>query len=222
MDKIKKILDEFDGKIYDFCYEILKYNNQGDTFEFVCKNFSNRKGSATSHIDSYFSPEEIEEYISVYGTIVNGLLESTIKKCNLNIIPPDRFYSSLWESYCSLFTTQKELAFSFYYTLIDKKIPYQYIGKPLSMSNDDFKKITEANDKYIQKIKYILNSGYAQRTERASLILNCLDEIDDYEAKVTVLAHAITLSNNSKFSQLDLDSVIKQIDQKIEELEADI
>ena len=86
------------------------------------------------------------------------------------------------------------------------------------MSNAQFKKVVDENKESINKLKYILQSGYNQRTEQASLLLNCLDSIDDVKSKAVVLAQAIMLF--SKSSSYDrLDAVIQQIDKKIKELE---
>lgn len=216
MERIKELINNFDGKIYDLCYELLNEREIAAVFEYVCKNFSKRLKEKNTIIDSHFTDTEIEEFESVYGDVVNGLLNTTIKKCNFGIIDPNDFYNSLWASYCTNFTSQKELAFAFYYTLIDQTIPYQYLGKPISMSNDRFKEIIEKNEESIEKVKYILKSQYSQRTEDASLLLNCLDAIDDFESKTVVLAQAIMLFNRSRSRAMDLDDLIKKIDERIE------
>lgn len=222
MEKINNLLSGFTGEIYDLCFEILKrFGDDASIFEFVCKTFTKRPKDGTIVIEAHFSKEEIDEYESVNGDTIDGLLNSTIKKCNLGLIPVSDFYKTLWGALCANFSTPKEKAFAFYYTLIDSTIPYQYLGKPVSMSNERFKEMVEKNKESIEKVKYIVSSGYSQRTERASLLLNCLNEIDDFESKVVVLAQAIPLLNKPTLAgRLDLDTLIHQIDKKIEELEA--
>lgn len=217
MEKVKEIVNNFDGEIYDLCYELLDDGESATVFEYVCKCFSMRNKEKSIVIKSHFSETEIEEYESIYGDIVNGLLNTTIKKCNFGIINPDDFYKTLWSSFCTNFSTQKELAFAFYYTLINRTIPYQYLGKPISMSNERFKEMIEKNKQSIEKVKYIAKSQYGQRTEEASLLLNCLSEIDDFESKTVVLAQAILLLNRvSTPRPLDIDELIQRIDEKIE------
>lgn len=106
--------------------------------------------------------------------------------------------------------------------IIDSAIPYQYLGKALSMSNEQFQKLTEDNKPLIEKILYIKKNRHAQRTEEASLLLNCLDEIENREVKVVVLAHAITILGASRFpvGRREIDSIIREIDEKIKELES--
>ena len=208
------------------CYEILVTStDQVSAFEFVCKNLIEYPENGTIQIKEYFSKKEFEEYRSIYGDTVKGLLNTNMKKCNFGVIAVKDFYKSLWESYCTIFPTDKGKAFAFYYTVSSKDIPYQYLGKPLSMSNEQFRMLTEKNKASIDKIKYIDRSRYGQRTERASLLLNCISEIEDFESKVVVLAHALSILGQRHMSifsdQKDIDSFIHRIDKKIEELEAE-
>lgn len=221
MEELNNLLSGFTGEIYNLCFEILeRFGDDESVFEFVCKTFTGRPKNGTIVIEEYFSEEEIDEYESVNGDTVDGILNSTIKKCNLGLIPVSDFYKVLWGALCAYFSTPKEKAFAFYYVLIDSTIPFQYLGKPVSMSNERFREMVKKNKESIEKVKYIIKSGYSQRTERASLLLNCLNEIDDFESKAVVLAQAIPLFNKSpSVGQLDLDTLIQQIDKKLEELE---
>ena len=226
MEELKKLLDNFSGEIYNLCYEVLVANiDQMAAFEYVCKNLFEYPKNGTIQIKEYFSEDELEEYESIYGDTVKGLLNTNIKKCNFGVIAVEDFYKSLWESYFIMFPTEKGKAYAFYYTVRSKSIPYQYLGKPLSMSDDQFRALTEQNKVSIDKLKYIVRSRYSQRTERASLLLNCINEIEDFESKVVVLAHALSILSQDRKSiftdKMDIDALIHQIDKKIEELEAE-
>lgn len=226
MDKIKNLIDNFKGEIYDLCFEIL--NNTSDqcaAFEYTCKNLLQKPEKGTIDIQKNFSKEEIDSYESLYGATINSLIKTSIKKCNLGIISEEFIYIDLWESFCKIFTTNKERAFAFFYTVIDKTIPYQYLGKTISMSNERFRQLSEENQSFIEKIKYIKRNFLTERTEDASLVLNCLDEIEDREAKVVVLAHAFSIFGQDPFSifsdKKDIGTLIEQIDKKIAQLEVE-
>ena len=224
MDELKRLLDNFIGEVYNLCYEIIvDSKDQVAAFEYVCKNLLEYPKNGTIHIKEYFSEDEFEEYESIYGDTIKGLLNTNIKKCNFGVISVEDFYKSLWESYCTMFPTEKGKAYAFYYTVSSKSIPYQYLGKPLSMSNDQFRALTEQNKASIDKLKYIDRSRYGQRTERASLLLNCINEIEDFESKIVVLAHALSIFGQRHMGifpdEKDIDSLIHQIDKRIEELE---
>jgi len=223
MEEIKRIIDTYNGKLYDLCYELLENHSMDEKdFEYICKNYELRKKEKSLEIIQYFSEDEIEQYESAYGDVVNGLINSNIKKCNLGLIKQKEFYKVLWDTFFANFSTTKELAFALYFTIVNKNIPYTYLGKPISMSNDRFRELLEKNESSIEKIKAILKSNYSQRTERASLLLNCLNEIEDLESKVAVLAKGISLFNSIEMpdSSILVDQLLKKIDKKIEELEA--
>lgn len=221
MESIKKLLESFKGETYNLCYKLLKEaNNKYEVFEYTCKNYVSKPKNGTVQVEEYFSKEEIEEYESLYGDTVDGFLNGTIKKCNFGVIAAEDFYKSLWDSINLVFTDSKGLAFAFYYILIDRKIPYIYLGKPLSMSNDRYQELKDENSDYLIKINYIVRSDYKQRTEKASLILNCLDEIKDYDSKVVVLAQAIALMQLERKLPSDIEGFFKHIESKLAESES--
>ena len=223
MQEVKRLIENFSGEIYNLCYTLLESaENECRVFEYTCITYKKRPDEGTIVLPEHFTKEQIEELESVFGDVVDGLLNSNIKKCNLGLIPESDFYCALWNAVCANFSQIEEKAFAFYYILIDKRIPYQFLGKPITMSNARFREVTEKNRDILNKITYISTSGYTQRTERASLLLNCLEQIDDYESKVVVLAHAISRLNSSNSigrMDMDIESLIKKIDQRIAELE---
>lgn len=222
MEKIKNLIDNYQGELYNLCYEIISTaEDLPKVFEFVCTYYSSPPENGTIPINEYITKDEIAEYKSILGDIVDGLLNSTIKKCNLGILNPEVFYATLWNNYCTIFSSTKEQAFAFYYTIIDTSIPYLYLGKPLSMENEKYKELIDKNTVHIDKIKYIAKCNYNQHTERASLLLNCLNEVEDFESKTVVLAQAIKIFNTrtSRSSSLDIDRLLQHLDRRIEELE---
>lgn len=221
MKGIKNIINNFEGEVYDLCYKLLKDDERHNIiFEYVCLNLLELPKNPTLQIEKYFTDEEINEYRLLYGDLINGLIRSTIKRCDYGTLRPEEFYTNLWESYCVNLSTLKERAFAFYYTLVDKRIPYIYIGKPMSMEQSRYQKLIEENKETLNRVAYIFKSAYSQKTEVASLILQCLDGIDDFEVKVIALIRAMELhSNNRKINNVNVGELLKEIDKKIRELE---
>ena len=222
MEEILKLIKQYDGEIYNLCYKLLKENEHHmQVFQYVCKNLLEKPDNPSIKIEEYYTKEEIDKYEAMYGDIVNGIINSTIKRCDHGVVSPKDFYKKLWESYSTNMPSLKELAFAFYYTVIDKKIPYIYIGIPLSMEQDKFKEIVKKNQDYLRKIEYIFNSSYNQKTEIASLILQCINGIEDYETKVVVLARALDMNviKRKMGNSISIDRMIQAIDSKIKELE---
>ena len=64
MIEMKELISKFDGNPYDLCYELLvKYPNETETFEIVCKTYS-PDHDRTIPIPSHFTLSEIQEYES--------------------------------------------------------------------------------------------------------------------------------------------------------------
>lgn len=219
----EELLKTYKGEDYDLCFELLSMEaNPEEVFEYVCKNYDTVTSTGEYILQKHFTKNEIKKYKDCIGDLVDGLIRSNVKKCNLGINDPKDFYKILWTSYCNNFTSHKEKAFAFFYTLIDSLIPYQYFGKPISMTNTRFSKLLKENEQSIQKIQYVISCGYTQRTEVASLILHCLDEIKDEESKAVVMSMAIQMIKSkqpSAVSAEDIEKFLKQIDAKREESE---
>lgn len=215
------IIYNFKGEIYDLCYELLRdAESEVEVFQYVCENLTSLPEDGQIEIEKRFSEDEINELRAAYGDIVDGLIKSTIKRCDYGMVQENMFYEILWTSYGAHFVTLEEKAFAFYYTIIDKRIPYMYIGKPLSMDQKRFMEIQEENEKLLDKIGYIFSSSYTQKTEVASLVLQCLDKVEDFEIKVIALIRAMDLHKiKSQKESVDVASLIKDIEQKIKELE---
>jgi len=216
MDSIKELLNTFDGEIYNLCYKLLIENeNNAEVFQYVCENFTGKPKNKTQIIKNHFSQSEIYEYESIYGDIVKGILSNTIKKCDFGMISADEFYKTLWQAYCLNFISDNEKAFAFYYTVVDRKIPYRYLRTPLSMEDDIYENMVKANKSYIDRIEYLLRgSGFRQKTEVVSLILCCLDSVVNFDAKVVILAQALDSYTKSK-----TDDLTKLLIKRVFELE---
>lgn len=224
MEAVDELLRNFNGDLVDLCYKLVnEFDDYPRVFQYVCERFVAKPENGNHRIDKYFSPEEVTEYQVTIGDSIDGLINSTMRKCDYGLIKPTDFYTALWQSYCANFSTIKERAFAFYYTIIDKKIPYQYIGKPLSMDDERYKELIISNKENIRKLEYIANGDYKQRTERASLILSCLNQIDDFESKVVILAKAIQIfEKRVSEHKIDYSSLIEEIDRRIADLQTEI
>lgn len=222
MKKVLELINNYDGEIYDLCYKFLSEGERHEVvFQYVCENLLQKPDIPKIKIEQCFTKEEIAEYKSLYGDMVDGIIKSTIKQCNYGIIKSTDFYKALWERYSDNMSTLKELSFAFYYTIIDRRIPYIYIGKPLSMDQTRFEELIKKSQEHLKKVQYILDSSYRQKTEAASLILRCIDDIDDYAVKVVVLAKTLDMNNTKKKkSDIDIEDIIQAIDRRIEELES--
>ena len=212
--KVLEMIEHYKGECYDLCYELLSnYSEHEELFRYVCENYQGKPKNAYIEIKQYFSQAEVYYYKSIYGEVIDGIINCAIKECDFNIVNMEKFYENVWNTYSYFFHTIKEKAFAFYYTIIDVRIPYIYIGKPLSMETETYQKIIKNSQEYLKRIKYIFALRYSQKTERASLVLQLLESIESYETKVVILAKALDYCNEK--SALDR---IEQFEQQIQAL----
>lgn len=218
MEKIKDLLTGYDGELHDLCYKLLAENKDkaAEIFEYACKIFTGTPKDRRIVIDKYFTEAEVDAYEAVNRAMVDGILLSTIRKCDYGLIEHKLFYNELWNQYCKNFASDNDRALAFYYTLVDNKMPYHYLGKPLSMSNDTYSKFCEENKQTLDRIRYIFINNFPQSTETASLILHCLNEVDSFESKTVILARALWLHSLEKAPSKDIEtSLIKRVDGRI-------
>ena len=210
MKKVKNLLENFDGELYDVCFKLLEENENNfiKVFQFVCENYSNPPESKSIPIKRYFDDGEFRQIELICGNTINAIISSAVLKCHYGQLEKSNFYSYLWNTYCLNFTSRKEKAFAFYYTIIDRQIPIRFIAKPLRLSNDSFNEVMDKNRYSIEKIKYLFDIRLGSKTEVSSLVLSCLDEIEDYESKVVVLASALTIYSKINANYKELDYII--------------
>lgn len=120
------------------------------------------------------------------------------------------FYYFLWNTIFehSLLTLEKEKVFGLLWIIADNGIPYYELGTPLSMENDEYKRIIEENKDASERITYILSIPLEQRTETSSLILKELSGKDDVTQAV-LLAQAFAVNSNRELN--DLTKMIQKL-----------
>lgn len=208
---VKQLITHFDGQLYNLCYKIVDESEdlQRD-FQYICENLKKSPEEKTIKIDEYISEEEHELTLKIYNEKIEGILSEVINKVNYGIISPSNFYLELYNKLIENFKDKKQLSIAFERIIRDSRIPFVYLGRPLSMSGDDFKKCLEKNRDNINKIFYILKSGYSQKTEEASVLFNFIDSIKDYNDKVVVFASLIDILKNGGIANILKDILLRQ------------
>ena len=108
-------------------------------------------------------------------------------------------------------------AFAFYYTVIDNRIPYQYLGERLIIDEDEFKRLSKENEQTLDKLDYLYRVGYDTSTECSSLILHLLDSVEEVESKAIILSYALWLHSRETSPSKDIDDALrKRIDSRVE------
>lgn len=220
MDKYTELLETWNGKFEDLCFEIysmLKMESETDIidcFQFVCEKIGDIDSDESRKIDTYFTEKEIEDLKDLYGKYIDETINSVRKKVVSQKLQVKDFYHLLWQLVFqnSILISEKEKAFALLWILADNGIPFYNVGEPLSMENDEYKNILENNKESIERIKYILSVPFEQRTEVASLILQELGN-KEYKVQSVLLSQALAMHSRKKLRSIkNLLSILKDED----------
>ena len=136
-----------------------------------------------------FTAEDKRQFTGLYGKMIDGALETLLRK-NL---PCSEFYKELWDfiEHNTILTEKKQKAFAVYYTWIDIRLPYFELPEGIKMDNEIYQEKLEEMEPLLKKMRFILYTPMEQKTERASRIMQVLDEMKDEEDKAVMMAQVL-------------------------------
>jgi hypothetical protein len=92
------------------------------------------------------------------------------------------------------FESENEKTYCLAKALFSPYIPYRQLpGTPVHMTNAEFKQTIESERARIQLIEYIIELPFDEYSERASMLLQVLDDTTDKNVRVALLAAAWNL-----------------------------
>lgn len=198
---ILNILETASGDPLDIAYAIYNQIREADVeeseiFMFFLEKSEDIESSDEKHMERMFSEEEKYQYARDYGKIIDGTLEALLKR-NYN---KERFYSELWKfiEENPLLDNEKLKAFALYYIWVDSRIPYYELDEGIKMSNDEYSNICLKMTDEIKKARFILNVPTEQKTERASRLVQVLDEIEGERERAVFMSQIVELSERSE------------------------
>ena len=115
------------------------------------------------------------------------------------------FYSQLWTKINDpiLFPEQSSQVSFLTCLWSDACIPYYQLGEGCMMEDEQYRSLLEELSPYLKKANFILSTNLKQRTQRASLLMDIAEEIDEKEKKVAFWAYAISRAS----SQINPDQI---------------
>lgn len=186
--------------VYDM---IVRSDSKEECFAFFLANADSIDSDDAEQVKKKFTQDDLNKLKAEYGTLADAIFEKLLKD-NLN---ENLFYSKLWNALTNnpMLDSDESIIFSIYYILIDARIPYYKLSDGVSMPNSRFATISNAIQPDINKARFIMRTNrFAQRTNRASVLLELLDSKDG-EERVVLMAHILTMSTiNMPDSLLDL------------------
>lgn len=202
INRIQKILSNTTGNIVDVYITLYRQCISGQSephksFQFILECAGNYDFQED---DAPILTTKIE--ISKTGHYYYRLLCELVFALAKENLSPEAFYEKLY-SYVfdsDVFPTDDEIRGILLYFLAEKieGIPYYQAINLVEMTNQEYKDVLERIDSSIEKAIYMLNRGFASKTEEASQIFQIMSGIDDEKDKIVFLAAVIGLLKKGK------------------------
>ena len=149
--------------------------------------------------------------------VINVLFEQQL----LKNLPPKEFYKKVWEVVIqsSSLDTENAKIFALYVIRSDARIPYFQLNlnDSVQMSNETFAKYSQSLNIYIQKAQFISRTNlFEQRTSRASVLLDLIDELKSREEKAVLMSHLLAMQQLALLNQ-QLDELKKKFSKTLDE-----
>lgn len=209
---LKHFLCEAGGNILDVCATVyidyLKKLKESEPSKIeegsnLLRIFLEWRGE-TDNLESdptVFPTEECDKIIGKIYKVIDSIVT------NLAAKNPDEnsFYLALTEKLFDdlLFCNDLEKSVALLCLFANTKTPYYQLGERLSMDDDEYCRISDRYVSEIRKSFFILDYGFEQNTEVASLIFQVLDGIDNPKDKSVVLANIIGYLNKRAINNID-------------------
>lgn len=200
----------------NFALELLKLileqdtKLQGETLQYICELWGTIRTSEAVQPTEIISKVEFDKLKKLYGDIVDATLVSYISLGLLENWDRKQFYEKLWEAINSNipYDSKEKKAFALYYIAIDCRTPYYNIGTGLKMNNDDYSQIQEEIYESFRKFVFIESLSFDQKTEKSSLILKVIDDLDDKKKRIVLLSKIIN------YYEHKVDKIIQKVKER--------
>ena len=154
-----------------------------------CSGYSTVPTDGSLELPTAFSREEERRLLLLYGKKVDAFMEGLQGQG----VSEQEFYAKLWEyiETSPVLPNDKVRVIALYNCAVDKRIPYYQIDRrqALFMENEEYQAVKGSiGHKILGKMEYILNADFTQKTERASLLLQMLEELTDDKEKCVFLS----------------------------------
>ena len=214
--KIKEELDKLLLKKYEYdldmireVYSLIK-RLHGDAEE--VKYFLERADVIGTSVnrDDKDAVRKMALYYDRYQALVHGITEHLA-----NDNPEEtEFYRRLWKFVeDSEFVQQDDEARLYVWFLVwrEQKIPYFQMKEGISMSDEEFRKLSDSLTAATAKAEYLLRFPFNQKTQRCSQLVDLLDDCESQKEKCVLMVHILMLEDEVRETLMDKMLEVKRI-----------
>lgn len=200
---IMRVLEKGSGTLINRCFAMYKLIEESsdchaELLKYAFEIFGFVESDNSDPAIMEISKSEQDQLKNDYGDMVDGIIKSLIKRSYNN---ETEFYQELWNTFSTpIFKDEKAKVFAFYYSMIDKRLPFFLVTTGTRMTNKDFRERQRVLSHKIAKAKFILNNGnlFDQKTEAASHLLEIVESEEDPLDRLVLFTYIIEDIKDSK------------------------
>ena len=210
-DTITEFLSKCTGSIANVSYELytiinsLSEEEQIQALMFLCKARKDINSDFSKQVKNYYTQKQLDKAANMLGKKFKPFLQNVVNYCACNGKPFEEFCAVVWETVQgnSICKTNRERALALFEIINSDNIPYQIVGPGKSMDEEEYSRlINEIGEETFNTNSYILKLRFEQKTQRASILLDKLLSIDDYNKQVVFLSVLLDQIENEVKSDL--------------------
>jgi hypothetical protein len=192
-EKIIELLEKEDKNIIEICedaYSILDDANMPDLIGFfvekIYPDLNKKMGEISNEKMKY-----IQEASQKYGELLNNIILVLVRKrCTVS-----EFYMEIWNNFAKLplLNEQESKGIILLLLCLTPCIPYYAPKNLMSLKEEEYAKYRDQVLGLIIKSKSVIFQPLEQRSERASALLELLDQCASMEEKVVLMSYILAI-----------------------------
>lgn len=205
MEKYKRAIDSLNVSsnvpALDYIKEVNKISNkEGLSYEaFMYLMQMNDIPQKVVDLDDLEQKRELRRYVDLYENLMKGF----VKRLSFKNLDERKFYENIFHFIQDEgIVDKKEIdrCYAWLFVWRCTEIPYFWLDKTkiISMENDEYAQYTEELDDDINKLAFIMNHDFEQRTERSSMVLSVIDKYEDPKQRAVLLSKVLGNSDEAE------------------------
>lgn len=196
MRKVEEIISEYQQFLTD----------RGEAYEELCRQLwafimGRDEGEQEQYFTVLLSKIDLTSFVKAVEVFEdfslqknNMLIQNIIENLAKQNTAEDVFYHKLWEKIQDNILFPDEEAQSYFLSCLweSNLIPYYHLDEGISMENEEYRDRLKKLDDLLKRANYIIYAQLEQKTQRASLLMDLADKLEDKSDKAVFWAYALS------------------------------
>jgi len=166
--------------------------NKESLFQWILVNYERYLSDTQIPVTEEQDNETWKTLLNKYSDLIKGLLHALL----IDNLPEDVFYQAVWDRIQKedLLAEKDGLSVLLYVLMTSLYIPYFQLPEGIKMEDSEYRGLSEKHSQEIRRILFALVAPLAQKTERASILLNLLQNCADEKERAVMMSFIIHYS----------------------------